>query len=343
MKYVVMQCTNGYAVLMDEEGKFVFAANLNYTTGQTVTNPVIMSDKYKDGRPVLTIVKTIIAAAACIGVISIPCYSYYSKNLKPCSTVTFASDSSISMTLNSTGKVLSIESDNDYVTQILEKVDIKGKDNIEVANEILKTEITEGRISAGDTVDVYVEGPSEVKLEDIKSKLEAELPKHDIKVNIHDKKKPQKHGDKNDNNDKPVPEKPVAEKTTATEKADNKKKPVRTEKTTPVEKPVPPVSKDEPIDTPSAPAVTAPTPDAPPVDVPPVDTPPVDTPPVVAPPSDTPAPPIENATLPHVKPDDKDSRPHHQDKIEGDRDRNEPIGIHTDSPDIGGSFRHIKK
>ncbi len=44
MKYIVMECHFSYAVLLDEEGKFVKAANRNYRVGQTVTDPVIVGD-----------------------------------------------------------------------------------------------------------------------------------------------------------------------------------------------------------------------------------------------------------------------------------------------------------
>lgn len=331
MKYVVMQCTKGYAVLMDEESKFYFAANLNYEVGQTVTNPVILSNKYKDGKPVMTIIKTIAAAAACIGVISIPCYSYYNKNLKPCSTVTFASDTAISMTLNSSGKVLSIESDNEYGSKIIEKVNIKGKDNVEAANEILQAEISEGYISAGDTVEIYVEAKSDEKVEDIKSKLETELPKHDIKVNIHDEKKPPKREDKAD---KLPHEKPTAEITTAATKVE---KPVHTVKTKPVEKPVPPVKKEEPVETPTTPVVV------PPADTPPVDTPPVDVPPVVVHPTDTPPPPLENETPHFEKNDNKEIRPPHENGKENNKEKNEFGGVHTELTTKGGILPHEKK
>ncbi len=264
MKYIVMQCCKGYAVLMDEEGRYVFAANINYETGQTVTNPIIMSDKYKQRKPAITIIRTIASAAACIGIISIPCYSYYTRNLKPCSTVTLSSDTAISMTLNSSGKVLSIESDNEYGKKIIEKVDIKGKDNVDAANEILQAEITEGYISAGDTVDVYIDGNNSKNLENIKSKLEKELPKHDIKVNISDEK-PHIKDDKVKKEDKLPHEKPAAPEitTTAKTKAENNSKPIPPTETKPVAVPVPPVHEDKPAhEIPSKP-VEAPIPPVP--------------------------------------------------------------------------------
>ena len=42
MKYLVMECRPGYAVLLDEEGRFLKAANRNYQVGQTVTEVVEM-------------------------------------------------------------------------------------------------------------------------------------------------------------------------------------------------------------------------------------------------------------------------------------------------------------
>ena len=44
MKYLVMETFNSYAVLLDEEGRFVKTSNLNYEIGNTVTTPVLMRD-----------------------------------------------------------------------------------------------------------------------------------------------------------------------------------------------------------------------------------------------------------------------------------------------------------
>ena len=42
MNYMVMECHPSYAVLLDEEGRFLKAANLHYKTGQIVHDPVLM-------------------------------------------------------------------------------------------------------------------------------------------------------------------------------------------------------------------------------------------------------------------------------------------------------------
>ena len=48
MKYIVMECHKGYAVLMDEESRFVTAANLGYNVGDTINDPVLMSSGSED-------------------------------------------------------------------------------------------------------------------------------------------------------------------------------------------------------------------------------------------------------------------------------------------------------
>lgn len=43
MTYLVMETHRSYAVLLDETGEFVYAANLNYQVGDRVTDPILMN------------------------------------------------------------------------------------------------------------------------------------------------------------------------------------------------------------------------------------------------------------------------------------------------------------
>ena len=45
MSYIVMECHSSYAILLDEEGRFLKAANLHYQVGQRVYDPVLMKEK----------------------------------------------------------------------------------------------------------------------------------------------------------------------------------------------------------------------------------------------------------------------------------------------------------
>lgn len=61
MKYIVMECHFSYAVLLDENGKFLKAANRGYQVGQTVYDPVLVGDyQYRHRPPVLRIIGRIV-------------------------------------------------------------------------------------------------------------------------------------------------------------------------------------------------------------------------------------------------------------------------------------------
>lgn len=232
MKYMVMECSTGRAVLMDEEGRFVFAANLGYEVGQSVTDPILLGEKEKKHNGII-VMRTIAAAAASVAILFAPCYSYYARNLKPCSAVTITSHAAISMELNRDGKVIRLQSDSDYGKELIEKHDIKGKDKLEAVNEILQSEISDGYLSDGDTVDVYIESKDDTAYDSYKTEFEEELPKLAIKVNVHEKdeKKPEPPL-KEEKPEKEQPEKPEKEQP---EKPDTPKNPVP-----PVENPTAP-------------------------------------------------------------------------------------------------------
>ena len=45
MKYLVMECHPAYAVVLDEKGRFLKVANLNYEPGQTVSSVIEMKPR----------------------------------------------------------------------------------------------------------------------------------------------------------------------------------------------------------------------------------------------------------------------------------------------------------
>ena len=64
MKYLVMECKTGYAVLLDEEGRFRKAANLHYQVGETVEDPVLMRDPSNQNRSRILRIGSGVAALA---------------------------------------------------------------------------------------------------------------------------------------------------------------------------------------------------------------------------------------------------------------------------------------
>lgn len=182
MKYMVMECHKAYAVLMDEDSRFVHAANLRYKVGQVVTDPVLMDNTEAPSRNIRMIVTA--AAAACLVLFAGTGYRYYASNFKTHSTIVISTEANITMELNSKGEVLSLKSDTEKGREILKSYSGKGKDKTTVANELIEIEKSKGLISEGDNVEFYVSsydpdtiGPLQQEMNDIKSKLEAPTEK----------------------------------------------------------------------------------------------------------------------------------------------------------------------
>ncbi|WP_028518995.1 anti-sigma-I factor RsgI family protein [Ruminococcus flavefaciens] len=278
MKYIVMECHEGYAVLMDEESRFVNAANMHYEIGQSVTDPIIMNEEHTARRISFTAGK-FIAAAACLVIFASAGSIYYSRNLKPHSTVLISSDANIRMEVNKKGKVLHIITDSEMGKDILKDYDGKGKDKLTVANEIIELEKEKGYISDGDTIDVYISSDNSDDYRSIKSDLENGIT--DMKVEVHGIDSLKKNTKPTEAVKKPDPPKPETEKK-------------------------PDIKDTDKIDTPEKSAQTAVTPPAP------ADPP---APPAVQPPktdnskSDTPAPPAPEPEPPKAPDAGKNEAP----------------------------------
>lgn len=182
MKYIVMECNEGYAVLMDEESRFVKAADLSYEVGQTVTDPLIMNSDEHRARKITLHISRAAAVAACLVLMVSAGSIYYSRNLKPHSTVLISSDANIRLELNKKGKVLHIRCDDSIGREILKDYNGKGKDMLTVANEILELEKEKGVISNGDTVDFYIESDNSKDYDTYRNNVEKGIA--DININV---------------------------------------------------------------------------------------------------------------------------------------------------------------
>lgn len=276
MKYIVMECNKGFAVLMDEESRFVKAADLRYEVGQTVTDPVLMEEESGRANKITFHVGRAIAVAACLVLMVSAGSIYYSRNLKPHSTIVISSDANIRLDLNKKGKVLHIRCEDSLGKEILKDYNGKGKDMLTVANEILELEKKKGVISDGDTVNFYIESDNSGDFDTYKSDVEHGIT--DINVNVHGIGAPGAAPAKPADPVKPGTEKTDPQKDST--KPDAPKPPVNNEKAP--EPPAPPESADPPappngevkpakVNDPPAPPETAVTPEPPKEEVKPAD------------------------------------------------------------------------
>ncbi|MBR3760530.1 MAG: hypothetical protein IKK47_06045 [Ruminococcus sp.] len=254
MKYTVMECHEGYAVLMGEDSRFVRAANLHYSVGQTVTSPVILAEDTKQSPISRSVFIKIAAAAACITLVSALGLNYYHKNLETRSVLTIGSDFNIQIELNSKGQVIRMESNSTDGKKVLEHYKTKDKNMVNTVNDILDVMKEEGYITNEDTVDVYISADSEKTYTSYKDEIENELSAKNVNVSTADKIKPQKivppepipeNTDRMEQNK--VPPEPTTENTENVEKTTIHHEP-SVEKTDKIEKPY--VSPDKNADKP---------------------------------------------------------------------------------------------
>ncbi len=252
MKYLVMECHEAYAILMDEESRFFHAANLHYTVGQTVTSPILMqSETAAEEEPevrgasarIRRIVMRVSAAAACLLLAAGAGYFHYAQHYKPESVIVLNTDADIKMYLNKEGKVVKLKSENEAGDALLESYDGLRKSKVTVAHELLAKQIANGSISDGDTVDLYISAHTSDEYDAYKSEFESDIKKLKLHVNVQDLTAHPEITAVTEPVLKPVPD-PAAEKPKKPEKPEKPEKPAVEPGQTPPAKPEDPKKPD---------------------------------------------------------------------------------------------------
>ena len=107
MNYLVMECHPGYAVLLDEEGRFLKAANLRYEIGQTVYDPVLMKETPERQRHTVRWISSGIAAIAACFLLFFG-IGYYQNYIQPYSSIYLTINPEVQMDLNRQGTVVGL-------------------------------------------------------------------------------------------------------------------------------------------------------------------------------------------------------------------------------------------
>lgn len=218
MKYIVMECHAAYSVLMDEESRFVRAANMHYQTGQVVENPILM-DCDREKKPITvshSFVKKVSAIAACLFlVLGIGTY-YYRTNLMTYSTILISSEAEISLELNSKGRVIAIKGVNQLGKDFLLRYDFEEGDRYDVERKLVESLVSCGYLKTGDTVEFFIDSPKDDIYDDYSRELCSiiqKAPPENVKLNV------QVYRNRGDNNNKLKEKKNEDNRTTTTVKS----------------------------------------------------------------------------------------------------------------------------
>ena len=178
MKYMVMECHTGYAVLLDEEGRFWKAADLHYEVGQTVENPLLMKQPQPSGRRRITrlVSSTVAAAAACLFLFF--GFGYYQNYLRIYSSIYLSINPEVQMDLNRYGNVVRLTGTNEDGAKLLEGYSGKGKDKLTVADELIDRAIEMGFLSEGGQVSFFIDSPEDALFQEYGTELRTEINEH---------------------------------------------------------------------------------------------------------------------------------------------------------------------
>jgi len=164
MKYIVMECFNSYAVLLDEEGRFVKSANPGYEVGETVYDPVLMRqeplEKIENNKRTLpkVLITGLVAVAA--AVLLFFGYNFYQANYVPYSSIFMAINPEVEMVLNRNGEVIEVEGTNADGVSLIEDYDPASDDKIAVANELVDRAIEMGFLAEGGQISFAIDTPN---------------------------------------------------------------------------------------------------------------------------------------------------------------------------------------
>ena len=148
-----MEVHPAYAVVLDEEGRFLKAANLRYQVGDTVRD-IVELRRPKEKRPALW--KPLSGVAGLAACLCIVFFGYYQPNFVPYGALRIQINPDVELTLSRTDRVLELEGLNEDGQVLIEGYDYGGKDREDVTEELVERAIDMGYLSGGETVSITV-------------------------------------------------------------------------------------------------------------------------------------------------------------------------------------------
>ena len=153
MKYLVMETHPSYAVLLDEEGRFLKAANMRYQVGETVEKIVAIREPCAQNRSFIKPLAGFVALAACFCVMF---FGYYQPNYMAYGTLRIRINPDVEMTLSRTDRVIGLAGLNEDGKNLVEGYDHQGKTRDLVTDELMNRAIEMGYLSDGDVISISV-------------------------------------------------------------------------------------------------------------------------------------------------------------------------------------------
>lgn len=157
MKYLVMEVRPSYAILLDEEGRFVRAANLHYEPGQTVEHIVPMRTRAPRGKGVLVWLPGILAAACLVLMAAV----LLRAPIAPYASVYLTINPQVRIDVDRKSMTRGLEGVNQDGRDLVEGYDWKGKHLDQVTDELIDRAVDMGYLAPGGAITIDLEAEDE--------------------------------------------------------------------------------------------------------------------------------------------------------------------------------------
>lgn len=185
MKYLVMETYDSFAIVVDEEGRFLTVANLHYTVGQKVDDvfamlpyeeePIVQKSRFK----IISRISTIAAAFILVFVAAM----FYHANMV-IGSLYISINPEVRLDIKRNDIVKNIVGVNDDGIALIKDYEFKGKKVGTVVKEIVQLSKEKGYLKKNRDIDIKVEGSKEWKdriINEQRDNLE-EILKKDLKT-----------------------------------------------------------------------------------------------------------------------------------------------------------------
>ena len=186
MKYLVMECGKGYAVVLDQEGRFLKAADRGYQVGQTVTEVFPLKQERKPVRWLYPL----IAAAACVVLLITALF----QNQAPYASVYLTINPAVKIDVGRKDLVVGLSGVNQDGRDLIEGYSYRDKDLDMVMDELVNMAIGKGYLHEGGKISLSFDAKSgewaTQKSADLQRQIQDHFSGQQIQVEVVDRADP---------------------------------------------------------------------------------------------------------------------------------------------------------
>ena len=180
MKYIVMEIHLAYAVVLDENGRFLRVANMHYEVGQTVSEITELAPPAPKRKLNIKAISAFVAAA-CVALVLLPLLLL---NRSPFASVYVKINPEVRIDVDKQETVISITPVNDDGRVLVSGYEFKGKTLDKVVNELVDRAIELEYLKDGGKVSVRLEADdgdwmhqkSEAMSSELSNRLNEKMP-----------------------------------------------------------------------------------------------------------------------------------------------------------------------